>query len=160
MKVVNNKVVTIAYTLSVDGDIVDSTENSEPVTFLQGQGDILPGLEKALHGLSVGESIHVRISAEDGYGERDDDQVQELEASVFPEGAEPGMTYMAESEDGEEMPLTVLAVEDGAVTVDFNHPLAGKELDFDVTIRDVRDATLEEIAHGHVHGLHDHDAED
>ncbi|HEX2863885.1 MAG TPA: peptidylprolyl isomerase [Deinococcales bacterium] len=162
MKVVNNKVVSIEYTLTVDGDVVDSTSGGEPVTFLQGQGNILPGLERALNGLSAGESIHVRIAPEEGYGERDDDQVQKLDASVFPEGAEAGMTYMAESEDGDELPLTVLSVDGDTVTVDFNHPLAGKELDFDVKVLDVRDATPEELAHGHVHGPHGHahDVED
>jgi FKBP-type peptidyl-prolyl cis-trans isomerase SlyD len=156
VKVAKDKVVSIDYTLTVNGEVVDSSQDGGPLTYLHGHGNIVPGLERALTGLSVGESQHVEVGPEEGYGEWDEDGEQMLPREAFPEEVEVGATYVAESEDGQPVTLTVVEVEDDGVRVDFNHPLAGETLDFDVTVRGVRDATGEELSHGHVHDGHEH----
>ena len=157
MNITQEKVVEIDYVLKVDGEVVDASEGGEPLTYLHGHNNIIPGLERALEGKRQGDSLHVTVQPEDGYGARDEDNVETLDREDFEDDIEVGATYYAQAEDGSVLPFTVLAVEGETVQVDFNAPLAGKVLDFDVTVRGVRDATAEELEHGHAHtpGMHD-----
>jgi len=154
MSVEEKKVVSIQYTVLDDqGQIIDTSDGGEPLVFLCGAQNIIPGLEEALIGKNVGDELKVNVPAAKAYGEYQEEGVQQVPLEAF-EGVdkvEPGMAFSAETEQGP-VNLIVTAVEDNMVTVDANHPLAGKDLTFDVTIEDVRDATDDEIAHGHVHG--------
>jgi FKBP-type peptidyl-prolyl cis-trans isomerase SlyD len=160
IKIADNIVVTMDYELRIDGEIVDTSEDGDPIVFLQGAGQIIPGLEKAIYGLTAGDKKSVTVSPVDGYGEIDPDSIVEVPKDEFPEdfplelGVE--ITVNTEDEDDEsleeEMEATIVAINEETVTLDFNHPLAGKTLDFDVNILEVREATAEEIEHGHVHG--------
>ncbi|MCP2013952.1 FKBP-type peptidyl-prolyl cis-trans isomerase SlyD [Deinococcus sp. HSC-46F16] len=157
MNITQDKVVEIDYVLKVDGEVVDASEGGEPLTYLHGHNNIIPGLERALEGKRQGDSLHVTVQPEDGYGARDEDNIETLDREDFEDDIEVGATYYAQAEDGSVLPFTVLAVEGDTVQVDFNAPLAGKVLDFDVTVKAVRDATAEELEHGHAHtpGMHD-----
>ena len=153
MQVSENKVVSIHYTLKNDaGEVIDSSEGREPLSYLHGAGNIIPGLEKALEGKDVGEHVDVSIAPEEAYGERNDALVQAVPRSAF-EGVDeiqPGMQFQAQTPAGMQI-LTVVKVEGDEVVVDGNHPLAGETLHFSVDIADVREATEEEKSHGHVH---------
>ena len=157
MNITQNKVVELDYVLKVEGEVVDRSEPDDALTYLHGHSNIIPGLERALEGRRAGDSLHVTVQPEDGYGERDEDNVEDLDRSDFDDEIEVGATYYAQAEDGSVLPFTVLAVEGDTVRVDFNPPLAGMVLNFDVTVRNVRDATAEELEHGHAHtpGMHD-----
>lgn len=159
MNITQDKVVELDYVLKVDGEVVDQSEQGEPLTYLHGHSNIIPGLEKALEGKKAGDSLHVTVQPEDGYGERDEDNVETLDRSDFDDEVEVGATYYAQAEDGSVLPFTVIAVDGDQVEVDFNPPLAGMVLNFDVTVKNVRDATPEELEHGHAHtaGMHDHE---
>lgn len=155
MSLDKNKVVTFNYTLKDEqGNILDTTSGSGPFAFLSGNEQILPKLEDAFHGMLLGTKKIVKISAADAYGEYNEQAVQLVDRSNFPEDADlqPGMQFVANSPDGHRMPFVIAEVKQDQVTIDFNHPLAGKNLEFDVELLDIRDATAEEIAHGHVHG--------
>lgn len=150
-----NKVVTFNYTLKdVEGAVLDSTANKEPLTFISGTSQILPTLEEALGGILIGGKKNVKIAAAEAYGEYDEKAVQKIKKDQFPPEAkvEVGVRYVANSPEGGQMPFIITDVKEQEVTVDFNHPLAGKDLEFDVELVDIRDATTEEIQHGHVHG--------
>ena len=154
MQVQKNKVVAIDYKLTdAKGAMIDSSENHGPLTYIQGIGNLIPGLEKELEGKKTGDNLKVTIAAKDGYGERNDSLCQVVPRSQFEstEGLEVGMQFEVETEQGE-LVVSVTKIEGENVTVDGNHPLAGVELHFDVTIKSIRDASAEEIAHGHVHG--------
>jgi len=160
MTIAQHKVVTIHYKV-VDADseeLIDSSENDEPMTYLHGERNIIPGLEQALEGKVVGDELEVTIAAADAYGERSEDRIQQVPKEAFQEieTITPGMTVTAETEQGQ-ISLVVTEVDEATVTVDANHPLAGKSLKFNVSIEAVRDASEEEIAHGHVHGPGGHD---
>jgi len=162
MKIENGSVVGIDYSLHLgDGHVVDASEPGEPLSYLHGEGQIVPGLETALVGLAAGDRKQVAVPPSDGYGEHDPRGVQEVPRDAFPPDFQPqvGMQLTAEGEGGEPVPFQVREVRDGSVVIDLNHPLAGKTLHFDVTVRDVRAATEEEVAHGHAHGAggHGHD---
>lgn len=160
IKIADNNVVTMDYELRIDGEVVDTSEDGDPIVFLQGAGQIIPGLEKAIYGLTAGDKKSVTVAPEDGYGEIDPDSIVEVPKDEFPEdfplelGVE--ITVNTEDEDDEsleeEMEATIVAINEDTITLDFNHPLAGKSLNFDVNILEVREATPEEIEHGHVHG--------
>jgi FKBP-type peptidyl-prolyl cis-trans isomerase SlyD len=156
--VANDTVVSLAYKLTVDGEVLDEAGKEDAIQFLQGHRNIIPGLEKELTGMKIGESKHVTVKAEDGYGPLDKEQVQDVSLEEFPEGIVPEIGMELEIKDAEdnEMYGRVLAIKDDAVTMDFNHPLAGKTLEFDVTVVGVRAPTSEELAHGHVHAHGDH----
>ncbi|HEX7046345.1 MAG TPA: peptidylprolyl isomerase [Gammaproteobacteria bacterium] len=161
MQISPNKVVSIHYTLKNDaGDVLDSSSGREPLAYLQGAGNIVPGLEKALEGKATGEKLNVSVAPEEGYGPRHDGLMQEVPRDAFQgvEDIQPGMQFHAQGPQG---PLVVTVVEAGdeAVKVDGNHPLAGETLHFDVEVTDVRDATDEEKEHGHVHGEGGHEHE-
>lgn len=162
MVITRNKVVRFDYTLTNDASqVLDSSSGGEPLTYLHGSGNIIPGLENALEGKRAGDSLKVRVTAADAYGERDDAMVQQVPREMFEDNQDitVGMQFHSGDSEGHVHVVTVVAVDAESVTVDGNHPLAGVPLNFDVTIVDVRDATPEELAHGHVHGPggHHHD---
>ncbi|BDP40863.1 peptidyl-prolyl cis-trans isomerase [Deinococcus aetherius] len=159
MNITQDKVVELDYVLKVDGEVVDQSEAGEPLTYLHGHSNIIPGLERALEGKKAGDSLHVTVQPEDGYGERDEDNVEDLDRADFDDEVEVGATYYAQAEDGSVLPFTVVDVDGDTVKVDFNPPLAGMVLNFDVTVKSVRDATGEELEHGHAHaaGMHEHE---
>jgi len=154
MTIAENKVVSIEYTLKNDeGEVLDTSEGREPLVYLHGSQNIIPGLENALSGKVVGDTLTVRISPEDGYGVRDDSMKQEVPLDMFgDEEIQVGMQYHAQGPDGDMLVVTVIEATDTHVTVDGNHPLADVHLNFDVEIKEIRDASAEELEHGHVHG--------
>jgi FKBP-type peptidyl-prolyl cis-trans isomerase SlyD len=143
------------YTLTLDdGQIVDSSIEGDPLQFLQGFGQIIPGLEKELYGMVIGDMKKVTVTAVDGYGDLDPDAYQIVPRSLFPEdlALEEGMGLrMRDQNTGQLIETYVAEIRAEEVLLDFNHPLAGEELTFDVKIADIRAATDEELAHGHVH---------
>ncbi|HET7650120.1 MAG TPA: peptidylprolyl isomerase [Gammaproteobacteria bacterium] len=158
MQIAKNTVVSIDYTLTDDsGEVLDSSKGQEPLAYLHGSGNIIPGLEEALEGKQAGEQVKVAVPPEKGYGLRNESMTQQVPRNMFDTQQEikPGMRFHAESEHGTHT-VTVTAVDNEHVTVDGNHPLAGKVLNFDVSIIEVRAATDEELSHGHVHGPHGH----
>jgi FKBP-type peptidyl-prolyl cis-trans isomerase SlyD len=161
MQIAAHKVVTIDYTLRDDaGNIIDQSDGGE-FAYLHGAHNIIPGLEKALTGRSPGDELTVSIAPEEGYGVRDESRVDVVPRSAFPRDTviEVGMQFQAQGPQGQAFLITVSEVEGDDITVDGNHPLAGVGLSFEVTVVDVRDATAEELRHGHVHGPggHAHD---
>lgn len=154
MKIAENSVVVIDYKLTDnDGEVIDSSEGAGPLAYLHGMGNIITGLEEALLGKEAGDEVKASIEPAKAYGERQEDMKQEVPRDLFSgiDNIELGMQFQSETEQGPVM-VTVVAVEEEMVTVDGNHPLAGVHLNFDVTIREVREASEEELAHGHVHG--------
>jgi FKBP-type peptidyl-prolyl cis-trans isomerase SlyD len=154
MQVGDNKVVSIHYTLkNENGEVLDSSENREPLSYIHGQGNIIPGLENALTGAESQAEIDVTVTPEEGYGERHEQLIQDVPMSAF-EGVDevkPGMQFQAQTESGPRV-ITVQEVGEEEVKIDGNHPLAGETLHFKVKVDEVRDASDEEIEHGHVHG--------
>ena len=154
MSVAVNKVVTIHYTLTNDeGKVLDSSEGHEPLAYIHGGGNIIPGLEKALTGRAVGDQFNVSIPPEEGYGKRDEELVQTVPKNAF-QGVDeilPGMQFQAQTPEGIQL-VTVIKVEGDEVTLDGNHPMADLTLNFSVEITSIRDASQEELDHGHVHG--------
>ncbi len=154
MQIANNAVVSIHYTVTdTDGNTIDSSKGKDPLVYLHGHRNIIPGLEAALEGKSAKDHVEADIEAAKAYGEINDDLIQEVPRSAFEgvENLEIGMHFQAQTDQG---PVNVMisAIEDDMVTVDGNHRLAGKALNFVVDVVEVRAATEEEIAHGHVHG--------
>jgi len=159
MQVAENKVVAIDYTLKDnEGQTLDTSEGRGPLHYLHGAGNIISGLESALEGKSPGDEFQVQVGPQEGYGERNDQLQQTVPRSDFQgvEDVEVGMRFRVTGEGGEAV-VTVVDVKDDEVTLDGNHPLAGATLNFDVAVREVRDATSEEIEHGHVHGPEGHE---
>lgn len=143
MQVASEKIVSIDYTLTDEqGNVLDTSNGRDPLSYVHGAGQIIPGLERALDGASPGESLHVTVAPEDGYGERDPQLVQSVPRGQFPEGSIPevGQSFPVEMDAGT-LVVTVAKVDDESVVIDANHPLAGHELSFDVTVKDVRDGT-------------------
>lgn len=162
MIIAHNKVVRFDYTLTNDAnDVLDSSEGGEPLTYLHGAGNIIPGLESALEGKSAGDSLNVRVAPAEAYGERDDRMVQNVPREMFEDSNEiqTGMQFHSSDPEGNVTVVTVVGMDAEHITVDANHPLAGVPLNFAVKIVEVRDASPEELAHGHVHGPggHHHD---
>jgi FKBP-type peptidyl-prolyl cis-trans isomerase SlyD len=155
MKVEENKIVVFNYTVSESGEKVESShDRGEPLAFLVGKGALIPGLEKALMGREAGEKFSVDVAPSEAYGERRDDYTQRVPKKYFrdPDHLKPGMLEVLSVSGGGQRQVTVVKVGSSVVDVDLNHPLAGKTLTFDVEMVDVRDATAEEVAHGHAHG--------
>ena len=155
MSIKHNSAVSFHYTLTDDnGQQLDSSDGREPLAYLHGAGNIIPGLENALEGKSTGDKMMVAVTAAEGYGEVQPALIQEVPRGSFEgvENIEVGMQFEAQTGNGASVPVTVTAVTDESITVDGNHPLAGKNLNFDVSIEEVRDASQEELDHGHVHG--------
>jgi FKBP-type peptidyl-prolyl cis-trans isomerase SlyD len=155
MQVSKDKVVAIDYTLTNNqGQVIDSSQGREPLTYLHGKGSIIPGLEKELEGKAAGDSLKVAVRPEEGYGNHDPQMVQSVPKAAFKgiEDIKAGMQFQAQGPGGQTRVVTVTKVENDQVTVDANHPLAGQTLNFDVTIKNIREASPEELSHGHVHG--------
>ncbi|MCX4028277.1 peptidylprolyl isomerase [Endozoicomonas sp. SM1973] len=146
-------VVSIEYTLKDnDGTVIDQSAEDQPLAYLHGFGNIIPGLEQELVGKVAGDSFQVTVSPEDAYGERVEQLVQQVPLATFPEPEklEVGMRFTAQTEQGD-IPVVITAIDNGEASVDANHPLAGVTLHFEGKVIDVRDATEEELEHGHAH---------
>ncbi len=158
MKIANGSVVGLDYKLHLgDGETIDESEAGSPLYYIQGEGNIVPGLERALEGLETGATKQVVVEPQDGYGAHDPQGVQEVPREAF--GGElpvVGHQYTARGPNGEMVPFVVKEIRPEVVVVDLNHPLAGRTLHFEVTIREIRVATAEEREHGHVHGPDGH----
>ncbi|WP_435104889.1 FKBP-type peptidyl-prolyl cis-trans isomerase [Arhodomonas sp. AD133] len=153
MQISKDKVVAINYTLrDSEGEVLDTSPEGEPLQYVHGAGNIIPGLENALEGKEPGDDLSVTVPPEEAYGERDDRLQQDVPLEMFQgvDKVEPGMRFQAQTEGGTQI-VTVAAVEDDKVTVDANHPLAGQTLNFEVKVSEVREASDEELEHGHVH---------
>jgi FKBP-type peptidyl-prolyl cis-trans isomerase SlyD len=154
MQISDQKAVTIHYTLKDEaGETLDTSRGRDPLNYLQGAGNIVPGLEKALAGKSAGDSLRVTLAPEEAYGQRDEKEVRNVPLRKISLDGKlvPGARCRVQSSDGFQLGL-VAAVRGDYATVDLNHPLAGMRLDFEVEVLAVRDATSEELTHGHVHG--------
>lgn len=149
-----NCVVSIHYTLTGDdGAEIDSSAGNEPLVYLHGAHNIIPGLESALSGKSVGDELDVTVEPEDGYGAIDPALIQKVPRTVF-EGVDdiqPGMQFHAENDEGDQRLIVVTSVSGEEIEIDANHPLAGRTLHFKVSVENIRDATSEEVEHGHAH---------
>jgi FKBP-type peptidyl-prolyl cis-trans isomerase SlyD len=157
MEILKNTVVTLDYTVrDPDGNVVDDGAN--PLVYLHGGYDaIFPLLEEKLHGMKTGEKLNIKLQPDDAFGEYDESLVLVEDRELFPADIEVGMAFERVGDDGEDdMVFRITDVADKKVVVDGNHPLAGMALVFDVTIREVRQASAEELEHGHVHGPHGH----
>ena len=154
MQIAERTVASFHYTLtSPQGEVIDSSRGREPLPYLHGVGQIVPGLEKAMVGRVAGDSFQVVVAAAEGYGESNPEMMQTVPRAAFPQDIEiqPGMQFEAQGPMG---PITVVvaSVDSDSVTIDANHPLAGMPLHFDIEIVEVREASVEEVLHGHVHG--------
>ena len=158
MQIAERCVASFHYTLTSDsGEVLDSSAGRDPLTYLHGAGNIVAGLEKAMAGRKVGDQFNVKVPPAEGYGVQDPALVQVVPRKAFQGVASlaPGMQFRAESERGP-MSVVVTKVEGDEVTVDGNHPLAGATLNFAIEITEVREASVEEVLHGHVHGAGGH----
>ena len=154
MQITKNAVAAIEYTLkNDDGEVLDTSVGRPPLAYVHGIGSLVPGLESELEGKTAGDKLEVRVAPEDGYGPRHEAMVQTVPRDRLPPEPEPqaGMQFQAQTEQGP-LVLTVVGVEADQVTLDGNHPLAGVALNFEVNVIEVREATPEELEHGHVHG--------
>ncbi|SBS33004.1 FKBP-type peptidyl-prolyl cis-trans isomerase SlyD [Marinomonas spartinae] len=154
MQISENAVVSMHYTLTDDqGQQLDSSVGQEPLVFLSGAQNIIDGLDKAIQGKVAGDKLNVEVAPADGYGEVHQELIQKVPHENFQgvDDIQVGMQFMAQTPGGQQ-PVTVIGVEEDGVMLDGNHPLAGKTLNFDVEIVEVREALAEELEHGHVHG--------
>ncbi|MCK7593138.1 FKBP-type peptidyl-prolyl cis-trans isomerase [Pseudomarimonas salicorniae] len=154
MQIAENTAVSFHYTLTNDaGEVIDTSSGREPLAYLHGSGTIVPGLENAMAGRKPGERFEVKVEPSEGYGERHEGMIQAVPRSAFQgvDSIEVGMQFQARGPQGV-MSVTVTEVSDDQVTVDGNHPLAGQNLNFAIEVVEVREASEEEIAHGHIHG--------
>jgi FKBP-type peptidyl-prolyl cis-trans isomerase SlyD len=159
MQLIKDKVAVINYTLkNKEGEIIDQS-NDGTFTYLHGARNIIPGLENALEDKKAGDKTSVVIEPKDAYGERDLEKIQRVPLDMFPDDVEiqEGMQFEAQSSEGAPTIVTVTVIDAGEVVVDENHPMAGIQLHFEVELVEVRDATEQELEHGHVHGPHGHD---
>jgi FKBP-type peptidyl-prolyl cis-trans isomerase SlyD len=158
MQIAQNTVAAFHYTLTDDeGQVIDSSEGRDPLTYLHGSGQIVPGLEKQMEGRKAGDRFTVDVAPEEGYGVHHAELMQEVPKSAFQgvEDIQPGMQFQGRGPQGE-INVTVARVEGETVFIDGNHPLAGQTLHFAIEVTDVRDASAEELDHGHVHGAGGH----
>jgi FKBP-type peptidyl-prolyl cis-trans isomerase SlyD len=158
MEIADRRVASFNYTLTNDaGEVLDSSEGREPLAYLHGKGNIVPGLEKVMAGKKAGDKFKVDVAPEEGYGVHNPALVQVVPRDAFRgiDKLEPGMQFRAESDHGPMM-VVITKVAGDQVTVDGNHPLAGATLHFDIEVTEVRDASVEEVLHGHVHGAGGH----
>ena len=158
LKVQDGQIVSMEYTLRVDGEVLDTSSGHKPLEFLQGAGNIIPGLEQELYGMAIGESKLVIVQPEDGYGIIDADAFIDIPRGEFPSNIplEEGTEIQVTDQNGTPMNARIDSVNEKNIKLDFNHPLAGKELHFDAKIVGLREATYEETEHGHVHDGHNH----
>lgn len=153
LKIEDGQVVSMEYTLHVDGEMVDTSNGREPLEFLQGAGNIIPGLERELYGMAIGENKKVSVLPADGYGELDPQAYADVPRVEFPDNIplEKGIEIQVRDQANHPMYARIDGFTDEIVKLDFNHPLAGKTLNFDVTIVALRGASPEELDHGHAH---------
>ncbi len=153
-RVKDGLVVAMQYTLKVDGNVTDSSEGREPLEYVHGAGNIVPGLEREMIGMAVGESTEVVVAALDAYGEEDEKAYMDVPQDQFPKEVpmKVGTEIQVQNQEGQPMYACIEKIEDQTVRLDFNHSLAGKELHFAVKVVEIREATAEEKEHGHVHG--------
>jgi FKBP-type peptidyl-prolyl cis-trans isomerase SlyD len=154
MQIVNERVVLFDYVLRDEsGQTLDSSDGREPLAYLHGSGMIIPGLEREMEGKKAGDEFVVQVIPEDAYGIRDEALLQEVPRSQFADAddIEVGMQFEIDAEEGPSI-ITVVNVDEDTITVDGNHQLAGMNLTFSIVIRDVREASEEELEHGHAHG--------
>jgi FKBP-type peptidyl-prolyl cis-trans isomerase SlyD len=151
-------VVSLDYTLRVEGEVLDTSSGDEPIQFIQGRGYIIPGLEKALYGMKSGEEKEVVLQPDDAYGDYDPEARITVDRSNLAEASEIAVDdeIELEDEDGNVSLARVVEIDGDRIMLDFNHPLAGRVLAFTVTVVDLRPAAEDELAHGHVHGAHGH----
>lgn len=150
------KVVVFHYTLTNEtGEQIETSKDKQPLPYLHGANNIVPGLEKEMEGKEPGDSFEATIPPAEGYGQREEPGPQKVDRGEFPEDVElyEGMQFTGEAEGGQLIPLWITDIEGDQISVDHNHPLAGETLNFEVEIVDVRNATDEEIEHGHAHGV-------
>ena len=158
MKIADNTVVTIDYELTDDkGEIIDQSPSDEPLEYLHGHGQLVPGLERQLLGKQSGDAFKADVAATEGYGEYDHLRIIQIKRDELPEDLSPeiGMELSSEGPDGEPVAFWISNIQKDVITLDGNHPLAGQTLHFSIKIKEVRTATEEEIAHGHAHGDND-----
>ncbi|HRJ28122.1 MAG TPA: peptidylprolyl isomerase [Cyclobacteriaceae bacterium] len=153
MQIAKNTVVSIHYTLRDDqGNVLDSSEGKDPLLYIQGIGNLIPGMEEGLEGKLKGDKLDIKVTPEKGYGTRNDSLIQKVPRTAFgDQEVRPGMQFQAQTSNGAQI-VTITEVGLESVTVDGNHPLAGVGLNFAVEVMDVRQATEDELSHGHVHG--------
>jgi FKBP-type peptidyl-prolyl cis-trans isomerase SlyD len=154
LRVQDGQVVSMEYTLKVDGLVTDASEAGEPLEYVHGAGNIIPGLEREMTGMAIGDRKVVVVAAEEGYGSQDEEAFMDVPRDQFPDEIpmEIGAGLQVQNKEGHSMFARIDRVDDQSVRLDFNHPLAGKELHFSVKVVGLREATAEEVAHGHVHG--------
>lgn len=152
-KIQNDLVVTLDYKLFVEDELLESTDDGEPIQFLQGHGQIIPGLEDAIFNLKVGDTKKVVIEPENAYGEYDPESIEVAKIEEFSEEVpmDVGTFLDFRDDDDEVLSAQIVEADEETVTLDFNHPLAGKTLTFEITVTDLRPATEEELDHGHSH---------
>ena len=158
MQITTNAVVAIHYTLTnKDGEVLDTSDGREPLAYLHGRGNLIPGLEKELEGKEKGNKISVTVPPEEAYGIHDETLIREVSREAFKDIDElqPGMQFQSQSEKGIEV-FTITKIEGEQITIDGNHALAGETLSFEVEVTDVKEASEEEVTHGHVHGPEGH----
>lgn len=160
-KVEKDLVVSMDYSLTVDGEVIDSSEGSEPIEFIQGHGNIIPGLENALYGMAIGDQKSVSVSPDEGYGIYDPEAVLTVQRAEFPVEIpmELGTEVSIQDEGGDVMVAVIESFDNETVTLNGNHPLAGKDLQFDVTIVGLRQPTADELEHGHIHSAAEGDCD-
>jgi FKBP-type peptidyl-prolyl cis-trans isomerase SlyD len=159
MTVKDNLVVSIQYKITDDkGNLLDKTEDGESMSYIHGTDSLVPGLEKALKGKKIGDSLKVRVKSKDAFGEYISDLVEVVDRTDLAdlEPIKEGMEFESEDEDGDLTVVEIKKIEDNKVTIDANHPFAGLNLNFEAEIMDIRKATKEELDHGHVHDGHQH----
>lgn len=159
MKIEKNTVASVSYALAVDGEPVEKTDEANPLTFLVGVGAMIPGFENQLLGKAVGEEYSIKVSPEEGYGEVDPQAIVDLSKDIFKvDGAvnedllQLGNKVPMQDQEGNPLHGIIIDIADTTVKMDFNHEMAGKTLDFEGKVVEVREATAEELEHGHVHG--------
>jgi FKBP-type peptidyl-prolyl cis-trans isomerase SlyD len=159
MQISKHTVAMIEYELTDDsGEVLDTSKGRGPLGYVHGVGSLIPGLESELEGKTGGDAFKVKVAPENAYGERVDEMVQAIPRSEMPADVDitVGMQFQAESPSGAQV-VTVVGIDDETVTLDANHPLAGVSLNFDVQVLEVREASEEEIEHGHPHGPGGHE---
>lgn len=164
MIITNDKVVSLSYSLKVNNEIVDNAVAEHPLVFLFGHGQLLPLFESKINGLKVGESFEFMVPCDEGYGQINENAIVDLPKDIFKvDGEIPsdllevGRSLPMRDNEGNALNGIIVEITDEAVVMDFNHPLAGQDLYFNGKVEDIRDASAEELAHGHIHGEHGHD---
>jgi FKBP-type peptidyl-prolyl cis-trans isomerase SlyD len=161
MQISHNKVVSVHYKLMVDGEVVDQSSDT-PLTYLHGHNAMIKGFERQLEGKKEGDAYDFIVTSEEGYGERDDNAVTDLDLEIFKVDGKisdqvfPGAQLQLRNQEGHPVIGFVKEIGETSVKMDFNHMLAGKTLNFSGTVKEIREATTEELAHGHVHGVGGH----